>query len=221
MLAACGGPPAGYSEAEWQSMSEPARDEVRAELRAEAAERRAAERARREKAEAERQRSIRRLYQHEMAQLSADPAYRRQGSALISQVTVRGGSVNVPVGGGLSFSDAWRPHGVTAFTLAECETKAVRFKRTRKSGAVTVHAKRVNGQVHLAGHGFDLGCDRAGASGPHAGPFPPTTDTTVSVENKLLKVRLEVHPYGSRAPSEKAAEQERKLELLRELLGRD
>lgn len=60
-----------------------------------------------------------------------------QPALMVSQVTIIGGRINVPSGGGFGSSD-WRDYGgVATVTVAECESAPIRLQRSDKAGAVT------------------------------------------------------------------------------------
>lgn len=134
-----------------------------------------------------------------------DPAYAADLSRLqaglpavnVSQVTIAGGQIHVPVGGGiLQRHSDWRPHGATTFTVAECSTVAVSLQRIDKGGATALYATRAAGVVSLSRMPPAAPCTIA----PGAQTFPSAGSFRLFVPDVVQHAVVTVMPWGSPVP---------------------
>ena len=135
-----------------------------------------------------------------------DPAYASDLARLqaglpavnVSQVTIAGGQIHVPVGGGiLQRHSDWRAHGATTFTVAECEVAAVPLQRVDKGGTITLYATRVTGIVSLSPTPPAAPCTfpYTAQTYPSAGRFPLHLPTIIQ------HATVSIAPWGSPVPS--------------------
>lgn len=134
-----------------------------------------------------------------------DPAYAADLSRLqaglpavnVSQVTIAGGHIHVPVGGGiLQRHRDWRPHGATTFTVSECSTVAVSLQRVDKGGATTLYATRAAGIISLSRMPPAAPCTIA----PGAQTFPSAGSFQLFIPDVVQHAVVTVAPWGSPVP---------------------
>lgn len=136
----------------------------------------------------------------------SDPAYAADLARLqaglpavnVSQVTIAGGQVHVPVGGGiLQRHSDWRDHGATSFTVAECATVAVPLQRIDKGGTTTVYATRITSLVSLSATPPAAPCSfpSTAQTFPSSGRFPLT------IPGVIRYASVSISPWGSPVPA--------------------
>lgn len=131
-------------------------------------------------------------YQSDVARMQAGAP-----AVMVSQVTIYGGRINVPTGGGFGSAD-WRDAGgVATATVAECESAPIRLQRADKPGAgVTVFATRINGIVYVSPWAATNCQPPASAqSYPGRGRFP------LAVQGRVMGATVQIDAWGGSAPA--------------------
>lgn len=131
---------------------------------------------------------VQRAYESDAARLQAGAQ-----PISVSQVTIYGGQVNVPTGGGLSLANEWRSAGgVVTATVAECESVAVNVPRADKPGAATIYLTRINGII-FASRFASTGCQAPASaqSYPGYGQFP------LQVQDRIMGATIRISPWGA------------------------
>ena len=149
------------------------------------------------------------LYQSMGPVPQTDPAYAADLARLqaglpavdVSQVTIAGGQIHVPVGGGiLQRHRDWRPHGATTFTVSECSTVAVSLPRVDKGGAATLYATRASGIISLSPMPPAAPCTIS----PRAQTFPSAGSFRLFIPDVVQHAVVTVTPWGSPVPGTSA-----------------
>ena len=130
---------------------------------------------------------------------TADAARMNAGlpAMAVSQVTIVGGEIDVPVGGVFSGNAEWRPHaGAATVTVAECQSVPLTLQRGDKYGVgATLYVTRVAGLVYVAPWGGST-C-RAPAS---AQAFAGQGGIPLIVRDKVRNATIITNNWGSQPP---------------------
>jgi hypothetical protein len=127
----------------------------------------------------------------------ADIARQQAGlpSMNVSQVTIFGGRVKVPTGGGFSMNSDWRDAdgSVATVTVAECQVVPVQLQRADKMGAgAPLYVTRVGGIIYVSPFSTaGCGVPAQAMSYPSAGQFP------LSIRDRVDGARIRIEAWGT------------------------
>jgi hypothetical protein len=192
LLTACSSYPLGMDKATYEALTPQQRLTARQEqarLDAEAEKARAEERAASESARRVERQRLQALYDQEAGRIASGEV-----SARVSQISIEGGEIKVPVGGGLSFDRDWRPAAPVTFALAECETRGLKLKRADKSGSRNLMVTRRRNMVFV-GEKFAEGCAPVEAD-DSARAYPPRGRYALDIPETVRNARIRIAPWG-------------------------